>query len=254
MNEKREEVDEMWLDRLDEIVEGVDEPSPGDDELLQLARQMHVALAPFRELDASAYAHRRRLRGRLRAQMAQAHSWKKWVLRPLMVAAALLLFVLLGPGLVFEFNLAGQNNHLNKTVSGWQMADLPSTVSYSMLSPSMLPQGHVLLLPTNLFSNAYLVAINTNTYGADTPAQGYLIYEQNALIYESPSPQLPAIAYSNSAYQTVYAGNIPIFVSHSSDGQNRLEWYQDGLLCDFVSNQPIKQLVASIGLLRPITY
>src|SRR5437660_317764 len=100
MDEKQEEADGTWLDRLDEIADGVDEPSPDDDELLQLARHMHVALAPFRELDAPALAHRRRLRGHLRAQFAAKRSWQRWVFRPLLVAAALLLFILLGPGLI----------------------------------------------------------------------------------------------------------------------------------------------------------
>ncbi|MGH2493337.1 MAG: hypothetical protein ACRDIV_01385 [Ktedonobacteraceae bacterium] len=254
MNEKHEEVDGAWLDCLDEIVDGVDEPAPDDDELLQLARQMHVALAPFRELDAPARAHRQRLKGRLHAQLARRRSWKRWVFRPLMVAAALLLFILLGPGLVFELNPAGQNNHITSNVQGWYMPDLPSTESYQVLSLLDIPQGQKLLMPTNLLPNAYLLAINTNTYGADISAQSYLVYEQNALIYESPSPPLPAFVYSHPSYQTLYIGNTPIFVTHTSDGSNRLEWYQDGLLCDFVSNQPLTQLLEMVRQLQPVTY
>ncbi|HLX57044.1 MAG TPA: hypothetical protein VKR83_08475 [Ktedonobacteraceae bacterium] len=260
MNEKQEEVDERWLDRLDEIVDGVDESSPEDDELLQLARQLHVALAPFRELDAPARAHRQRLRSRLRVQLAHTHSWKKWALRPLMVAAAVLFFILLGPGVIFELNLAGQNNHPGAGVhgahglQGWQMSGLPSTLSYDILPPANIPRGLVLLLSTGLAPNAYLLAVNVNNYGADAPVKGYLVYEQNALIYETPSPPLPAIANSNSVYQTVYAGINRVFVAHSGDGQNRLEWYQDGLLCDLVSDQPVAQLVAMIRQLQPVTY
>jgi hypothetical protein len=258
MNERQEEVDGTWLDRLDEIVDGIDELAPDDDELLQLARQMHVALAPFRELDAPARAHRQRLKGHLSAQLA-AHKrpWKRWVLRPLMVAAALLLFILLGPGLVFELNLAGQNNHLSNDVQGWHMSELPSTLSYDMLSPKHIPPGLTLLVPTNLLPNSYLLAIHTNSYGASAPVQDYLIFEQNALIYESPSLPLPAIAYANSTYQTVYMGKMPIFVSHSGNGydaSNRLEWYQNGLLCDFVSDQPVEQLLAMVQQLQLVTY
>lgn len=254
MNEKQEEADEMWLDRLDEIADGVDEPSPDDDELLQLARQMRVALAPFRELDAPARAHRQRLRGQLHAQLAAKRSWKRWVFRPLMVAVALLLFILLGPGLVFELNPAGQNNHLTNDVQGWHMPNLPPVNSYDVLSPTHKLPGLVLLVPTNLLPNAYLLAINTSTYGANIHAWGYLIYEQDALIYESPSLPLPAIAFTNSAYQTIYMGNTPIFVTHTPDGNNRLEWYQNGLLCDFVSNQPVAQLVAMVQRLQTVAY
>jgi len=188
MNEKQEEADGMWLDRLDEIADGVDEPSPDDDELLQLALHMHVALAPFRELDAPARAHRQRLRGQLRAQFAPKRSWQRWVFRPLMIAAALLLFILLGPGLIFELNLAGQNNHSNNDVQGWHMLDLPSTLSYEMLSLTHMPRGVVLLAPTNLLPDAYVLAMQTSSYGANASVQSYLIYEQDALIYESPSP------------------------------------------------------------------
>ena len=254
MNEKYEEVDGTWLDRLDEIVDGIDEPAPGDDELLQLARQMHIALAPFRELDAPARAHRQRLKGHLRARLAHKRQWKRWVFRPLMVAAALLLFILLGPGLIFELNVAGQNNHATGEVQGWHMPDLPPTQSYEVLSLAHIPQNLKLLMPTHLLPNAYLLAININTYGANTAVQGYLVYEQDALIYESPSPPLPAFAYLHPSYQTIYIGNTPVFVTHTASGSNRLEWYQDGLLCDFVSNQPLAQLVEMVRQLQPITY
>lgn len=254
MSEKYEEVDETWLDRLDEITDGIDEPAPDDDELLQLARQMHVALAPFRELDAPARAHRQRLKGHLHARLAHKRQWKRWVFRPLMVAAALLLFILLGPGLVFELNVAGQNTHISSDVQGWHMPDLPPTQSYQVLPLIDIPQGLKLLMPTNLLPNAYLLATNTDTYGANIATQGYLVYEQNALIYESPSPPLPAFAYSHPSYQTISIGNTPVFVTHTSNGSTRLEWYQDGLLCDFVSNQPVAHLLEMARQLQPITY
>lgn len=255
MNEKHEEAEEAWLDRLDEIVDGIDEPSPDDDELLQLARHMHVALAPFRELDAPARAHRQRLKGQLRTSLAtRKRSWQRWFLRPLMVAAALLLFILFGPGLIFELNLAGQNTRLSSDVQGWHMPNLPSVDSYEMLSPIRMPSNIVLLVPTNLAPNAYLLAININTYGTNASVPGYLIYEQNALIYEAPSPPLPAIAYTAPVYQTLHAGTIPVFVAHIDSGNTRLEWYQNGLLCDFVSNQPLAQSLAMIQQLQLVTY
>lgn len=68
------------------------------------------------------------------------------------------------------------------------------------------------------------------------------------------SPPLPAIAYTGPIYQTLYAGNIAVFVTKTGDGNNRLEWYQNGLLCDFVSNQPIKQILAMIQQLQLVTY
>ena len=255
MNEKQEEAEGSWVDRLDEIVDGVDEPSPDDDELLQLARHVRVALTPFRELDAPARAHRQRLKGQLRARLAtRKRSWQRWVFRPLMVAAALLLFILLGPGLIFELNLAGQNTHSSANVQDWHMPNLPPVNSYEMLSPTHKPSNLVLLVPTNLVPNAYLLAINTSTNGANTSTQGYLIYEQNALIYEAPAPPLPAIAYTNPIYQTLHAGNTTVFVTQTGGGNTRLEWYQNGLLCDFLSNQPLAQSLAMIQQLQLVTY
>ena len=255
MNEKQEEAEETWVDRLDEIVEGVDEPSSEDDELLRLARHMHVALAPFRELDAPARAHRQRLKGQLRARLAaHEHSWRRWVFRPLMVAAALLLFILLGPGLIFELNLARQNTHTSANIQGWHMPDLPPVNSYEMLSPTHKPSNLVLLMPTNLAQNAYLLAINTGTGGANTSTQGYLIYEQNALLYEAPSPPLPAVAYTDPVYLTLYAGTTPVFAMSTGGGNTRLEWYQNGMLCDFVSNQSLAQSLAMIQQLQLVAY
>jgi hypothetical protein len=254
MNEQQKEAEEAWLDRLDEIVEGVDEPSP-DDELLHLARNLHAALAPLQELDAPARAHRQRLKGQLRAKLAmQKRSWRRRVFRPLMVAAALLLFLLLGPGLIFELNLARQNTHLSSGVQGWHMPALPAEASYEMLSTTHKPADLVLLLPTNLVPNAYLLAINTSTYGAKPPARGYLIYEQDALIYESPAPPLPADAYSSPEYQTLHAGNILVFATQTGNGNYRIEWYQNGLLCDFLSNQPISQSLTMIQQLQLVAY
>ena len=257
MNEKQEEAEGTWLDRLDEIVDGVDEPSFDDDELLQLARQVRVTLAPLRELDAATRAHRQRLKGHLRAKLAsRRYSWRRWVFRPLMVAAALLLFILLGPGLIFELNLAGQNSHpaASTNVEGWHMPDLPPIDSYEMLSPTRMPADLILLVPTNLVPNAYLLAMSTSTYGTSTSTRDYLVYEQNGLIYESLSPPLPTIAYTNPTYQTLYAGNIPVFVMQTSDGDARLEWYQNGLLCDFVSDQPLTQSLAMIQQLQLVVY
>ena len=255
MNEKRDEAEGAWLDRLDEIVDGVDEPSPDDDELLQLAHHMRASLAPLRELDAPASAHRQRLKAQLRVRLAgRKRSWQRWIVRPLMVAAALLLFILLGPGLVFELNPAAQNNHLSNNVQGWHMPNLPPVDSYKILSPTHKPSDLVLLVPTNILPNAYLLAITTSTSGANAPASGYLVYEENALIYESPSPPLPAVAYTNPAYQTLYAGNLPVFVMQTGDGNNRLEWYQNGLLCDFVSDQSIEQILAMVQHLHLVTY
>src|ERR1700694_2387433 len=254
MKEKPDEVNDAWLDRLDEIVEGMDTTSPDDDELLQIAGRLTVALAPYRELDAPGRAHRQRLGVQLRTQLTHSASLKKWFFRPLMVAAAILIFVVLGPGIVIEFTPVGiQNNHLNKNVQGWEMTDLPSTNTYNIALPANL-HGLLLLIPTNIVPNGYLIAVNTSAYRSGHVMKAYLVYEQDSIIYETPSPPLSPAAYTNSGYQTVHIGTTPGFLSRTRDGQNRLEWYQAGLLCDLVGKQSPEELVAMVEALETVRY
>ncbi|HZS77335.1 MAG TPA: hypothetical protein VFA41_12035 [Ktedonobacteraceae bacterium] len=254
MNDELPESEHSWLDRLDAIVEGQQAPAPEDDELLHLAGKLAATFAPLRELDAPARTRKQRLGTKLRAQLAasQASRARRWLFRPLMVAAAILLFLLLGPGLIFEISPLGQSlNHSNRTVVGWQMNDLPSVDQYNMVSPPTFPKNQPLLLPTGLGPNAYIVALNGNSYGSSTPILSYLVYTQHAIIYESPSNPIPPQAFQDSSYQVVTFNDQQGFISSTGDGQTRLEWYQDGLLCDIVSNiLTVNQMVELAGSLK----
>lgn len=251
MREHEEERADAWFALLDEIVEGFDAPAPQDDELITLARTLSTELAPLRELDAPARARREQLRTRLhsRARSVNARSLKKWLMRPLLAAAALLLFFLLGPGLIFEVSPGvGQNQlHNQKGISGWQMADLPSTTFIMVIPPLKMPRGLQLLLPTE--PGQSVVALSANSYGAPV-TNNYLVYEAQALIYEMPSQPLPVFAFESSLYQTVPLGYANALLMQTRDGQNRLEWYQDGLLCDMVSNQPVALMIQMAQDLR----
>ena len=250
---------DRWLDRLDEIATGAAEPSPTDDELLRIAGQLNAAFAPLRELDAPARAHRHRLGMRLRSQLAAspvspARRLRPWLIRPLIVAAAILLFVLLGPGLIFELNLAGYPGaHHTNSQQSWQATDLPSDLSFAIAPPRKIPHGMVLLLPLNLPPNAYLISINTRTYGSNAPIHAYLVYTQGAQLYESPA-QTPAGNYITSAYTRVQLGSFSGILLRTRSGQNRIEWYQAGLLCDLVSIEPVTSMIAMIQHLQLVTY
>ncbi len=260
MRDKYERFDDVWLDRLDGITSGIDEPSPEDDELLHLAGRLTAAFSPLRELDAPARARRQRLAMQLRAQVASlphgAHAWKKWLLRPLVAAVAVLLFLLLGPGLIFELKPAGSNSgtHHNKTTHSWQAANLPPDYSFAIAPPKDIPHGLTLLLPLNLPSNAYLISLNTGKYGSNSPTATYLVFTLNAHLYESPVQPLPSSAYLNSAYTSIQLGALNGILLQAGDGQNRIEWYEQGLLCDLVSYLPVSTMVSMIEDLRPITY
>jgi hypothetical protein len=250
-------VNDRWLDRLDEIVEGVETPSLDDDELLRLAGQLSAALTPLRDLDAPARAHRTRLKESLHAQLAanRARVWKKWMFRSLTIAAALLLFVLLGPGLVFEFSAMGNpNNHESRSGQSWQAADFPSDTNFVIASPNDIQRGLTLLMPTHLAPNGYILALNTNAYGSRAPLTIYLLYMQHARIYESPSLPLPASVFSNTTYPLVELGYYNGILLRTPDGQNRIEWYQGGLLCDMVSSEPVASMVAMIEGLETVSW
>lgn len=257
MREKHEGVNDRWLDRLDEIAEGAETPSMEDDELLRLAGQLSAALAPLRDLDAPARAHRTHLKASLHAQFAanRARVWKKRLFRSLTMAAAILLFVLLGPGLVFEFSTVGNsNNHESRSGQGWQAAGLPPDTNFIVAPPQSIQRGLTLLMPTHLAPNGYILALNTNSYGSNTPLNIYLFYMQNARIYESPSQPLPADAFSNTAFPLVQLGYYNGILLRTTDGQNRIEWYQGGLLCDMVSHEPVANMIAMIEGMETVVW
>ncbi|HEV2580570.1 MAG TPA: hypothetical protein VGT44_06920, partial [Ktedonobacteraceae bacterium] len=173
----------------------------------------------------------------------------------LVTAAAILLFVLLGPGLIFELNLAGNPGaRINGGASTSLVSDLPSDLSFAILSTKDIPRGLTLLLPTNLAPNGYLVATTMNNYGSSVPVNLYLVYTQNAHLYESPSPPLPTEAYANSSYSTIQLGSSSGILLHTSNGENRIEWYQSGLLCDMVSAEPVQLMATMIEQLQTVTY
>lgn len=254
MGKREEERDDAWAARLDKIVEGFDAPTPQDDELIALANMLSAELAPLRELDASARAHREQLRARLRSRAANSRSLKKWLMRPLLVAAALVLFFLLGPGLIFELSPGSSQKHTQnqKGPIGWQMADLPATLYILVIPPRAMLRGLQLLLPGEPGQSVVALAANSHY---EPVANYYLVYEARALIYEMPSQPLPSFAFENSTYQTVSLGYTNALLMQTSNGENRLEWYQNGLLCDMVSDQPVAlmaQIARDLRLVSPL--
>ncbi len=260
MKDRRADVEDVWLDKLDAIAAGDEQPSPGDDELLHIAGRLTAALAPLGELDAGARAHKQRLGSQLRLQLAASKKTrlvKRWAFRSIMVAVALLVFMVLGPGLLFQIAPgASQNDHTNgaQTQQGWQMLTLHSTSAYTIATPANLTRGIALLLPTEIAPDGYLVAISIDNYGNNVKIASYLVYEQDAIFYETPSRPFPPDAYAISVYQTVSIGKTRGFLYQEPGGTNRLEWYQAGLLCDLVSKLPAGQLIMMADELHSVTF
>lgn len=260
MKDRRADVEDVWLDKLDAIAAGDEQPSPGDDELLHIAGRLADALAPLGEVDAGTRAHKQRLGAHLRLQLAASKKtrlMKRWAFRLIMVAAALLVFMVLGPGLIFEIAPGAiQNNHINgaQTQQGWRMLALRSTSAYTIATPGNLTHGVTLLLPTEIAPDGYLVAVSIDKYGSYMKIASYLVYEQDAIFYETPSRPFPPDAYGISVYQTVSIGKTSGFLYQEPGGTNRLEWYQAGLLCDLVSRLPAGQLIMMADELHPVTF
>src|SRR5258708_33233335 len=100
MKDRRADVENVWLDKLDAIASGNERPSPGDDELLHIAGRLAAALALLGELDAGARAHKQRLGSQLRLQLAASKKTRlmnRGACRWFMVAGAHLGFMVLGP-------------------------------------------------------------------------------------------------------------------------------------------------------------
>ncbi len=260
MKDRRADVEDVWLDKLDAVAAGDYHPLAGDDELLHVAGRLTAALAPLRELDAGTRGHKQRLGSQLRLQLAASKKtrlMKRWTFRSIMVAAALLVFIVLGPGLLFQIAPGAlQNNSTDgaQTQQGWQMTTLHSSSSYTIATSADLTQRVRLLLPTKIAPNAYLIAVSIDNYGNTMKIASYLIYEQDAIFYETPSSPFPPDAYAISTYQTVHIGNMRGLLYQEPGGTNRLEWYQAGLLCDLVSKLPAGQLIMMAAELQAVTF
>src|SRR5215469_839286 len=260
MKDRRAGAEDAWLDKLDAIAAGDEQPAPRDDELLHIAGRLAAALAPLGELDAGARAHKQRLGSQLRLQLAASKKTrlvKRWAFRSIMVAAALLVFIVLGPGLLFQIIPgASQNNHTNgaQTQQSWQMLTLRSTSAYTIATPANLTHGVTLLLPWEIAPDGYLIAISIDHYDSTRKIASYLVYEQDAIFYETPSRPFPPDIYETSAYQTVSISKTRGFLYQDPGGTNILEWYQAGLLCDLVSRLPPGRLIMMADELQVVPF
>lgn len=274
MKYKQENYDDAWLDRLDAIASGNDVPTPEDDDLLHVAGKLSATLAPLQEMDSAADLRRHRLSTRLRTQLIEREhitkkfpfwslsrsSARRWLARSLVAAVAVLLFLALGPGLLFEIKPAPSTNTpgglvgvgVGKGPYEWTMRDLSSPYSYTIPAPDKLPQGVTLLIPTQVPPNAYVIEISATPAdtGSGMDIQSYLIFSENVLLYETPVDALPPEAFKNPAYETVYIGDIKGLLEPGSGGYNRLEWYQDGFVCDLVGKLTVGQLITIARQLR----
>jgi len=258
-----------WMDALDAIaidhnrypLESGSSGSRDDDEqdLLRLAERLSFTLAPLRELHASDRAQKQRLKVQLKAKLAH-NARKRWWYRSMLFAAAILMFLLLGPGVMLEISFA---NHWNKggglgvndpgqvLATGTPTSSPHTYVIYPTRPPT--PKSHatpaphngvkVLLPPQNLPDAVEVDVPFTLAQGGvlDKYFAHYIVAGQDVFLFEDPGMP-PKSPDAFNGLHLVSIGNIKGWLNQDTYGNNILNWFQDGFYCQITSPLPISQL------------
>ncbi len=269
-NSNFDEGDISWMDALDAIaIDGqsyaieskfVVSQDDEEQELLRLAAQLSVTLAPLRELNASDRAQKQRLKMRLKAALEQKVR-RHWWYRKVVVAAAILMFLLLGPGVLLEINLAGHWNRggigVNEpgrlSATGTPVASPNTFVLNPTQSPAPTPQSHItptlhgkvkVLLPPDNLSGAVEVDVPFIQQTGGVLYRyfaHYIVAGQDVFLYEDlGSPPKYPMAFNG--LHLVSIGAVKGWLDQDTAGRNILNWFQDGFYCQITSTLPINQL------------
>jgi hypothetical protein len=243
-----EKIDERWMERLDAIAAGEERPSPDDDELLHVAGQLSAALTPLRQLDSTAEARRRQVGSRLRARHA-VQLLKVWGVRSLVLAVALLIFLLLGPGLIFMVNLDGASHHSTFSASASHVAAANQAATGRAIPRTQTSTLRIELIraASPLPAHEYLIASGLDSlngaffrYYAQyrITGQGALdifLYEQPAALFSFPLP--------SSGVQPITVRGLSAVSFRNGSGFFTIRWTEDGLTCQLASLLPTRTLI-----------
>ena len=126
------------------------------------------------------------------------------------------------------------------------------------LSVASLSRPHAGLKPLPLLPAVLPADTQASAYGVITDQSDpnllttfvadYHIGGQDVLLYEQPS-DLP---FSSSAAKMVHIGTIEGQLFQDDAGNNALQWYQHGMVCQITSKLPVKRLVALASGFQPI--
>jgi hypothetical protein len=233
--------DERWMERLDAIVEGQSQPGPEDDELLQMAGRLMEALAPLSHLDESAQVRRQVLETRLRRRLLRATPSARCRLQPVLATLVVLLFLVIGPGLLFLLNpialipaihlpgappdsadqSAGLSSAAGPSVQELDFSQYPFIDLSGARNSLLLSGGRALLL----FQATWLV-------------DGHEVY----LSWRSDPAPVPETAVPRGL-RLVRLGNIGVLIDHNVAGQNIIEWYQRGFTYRLISDLKVPRLL-----------
>lgn len=252
MRYNRDGYDDAWLDRLDALVEGGDVPSPTDDELLHVAGQLINVLAPLNELDDAAEDRRQRLGIHLHARLLTAppaRRRRRWQ-QVFTMVAAVLIFLILGPGIMFELNPSA----LNDAWQGfWRLpGDAPTSTNTFTPIPNdvqILDSGpYRILLPNQLGqTSTALPGLYQADYLVDNYYHVYLLVQATDQV-EARAPTPPGL-------HAAYVGKTRMWLDRTDAGQNIIEWFENdkGALwadCRAASDLGIDQLLVFVSTIR----
>ncbi len=242
-----------WLDRLDAIVTGENVPSASDDELLQLATRLVTALAPLQEMRRAAERRGQNLPSHLRVKYAGVAQKRVHRLSRLSLLVATLLLFVLVIGIVSTGGLAAI---WGRAAQVWHAST--SLDQIKSLSVASLSRPHAGLKPLPLLPAALPGDTQASTYGVITDqtdpdvlitfVADYRIGGQDVLLYEQPSYG----PFSSSIARTVRVGTLEGQLFQDDVGNNALQWYQHGMVCQITSKLPVERLVALASIFQPI--
>lgn len=246
-------ITDSWLERLDEIIAGENVPSATDDELHQLAMQLVTALGPLREIRASAEIKQQRIPSNLLVRHARISQKRlSFPTRFCLFITILLLFVFVLT-LISSGGLTAIQNNVVKVWHTSTSLDQINGISVASLSRPHAGLKPLPLLPTLLPGGTQATAFGVITDESHpnilkTFVADYRIDGKDVLLYEQPSygPFLSSIA------KVVRIGTIPGQLFQDDTGNNALQWYQHGMLCQVTSKLSVDRLVARAGVFQPI--
>ena len=253
-----EKVEESWMARLDAIAAGEELPTSDDDELLHVAGQLSAALTPLRRLDSDAEARRQQVGSQLRMRRA-AMTLKTWGTRSLVLAVALLLFLLLGPGLIFMVNLDNAPHHGGLPASASRVAAANGTATRQAIPPARTPTLSIDLIRavSPLPAHEHLIDSGFDSlngaffrYYAQyrITGQGELdifLYEQPAALFAFP---LPA-----TGVQPVRVRGLSGVSFRNDTGFSTIRWSEDGLTRQLASLLPTGTLITFADQFQIVT-
>ncbi len=253
-----EKVDERWMERLDAIAAGEERPSPDDDELLHVAGQLSAALTPLRRLDSAAEARRQRVGSRLRARHA-IQTLKVWGARSLVLAVALFIFLLLGPGLIFMVNRDSASHHSTLSASASHIAAANQAATGRAIPRTQAPTLRIDLIRavSPLPAHEYLIDSGLDSLNgaffryyaqyriSGQGAQDIFLYEQPAALFSFPLP--------STGMQPITVRGLSGVSFRNDSGFFTVRWTEDGLTCQLASLLPTGTLVTFADQFQIVT-